>query len=445
MLELRIDQLRQAATALAQLPRELSDAERIDLITVLETLKNAACAAQALLAVDVDTSQRAAQVAAGTPARRVGEGIAAQLGLARRESPLRAARWLSTARVWRDQMPHTLALMAAGELSEHRAMILVKETDCLDEADRRHVDRVLCGPCGEAGSLSTRALEQAARRLAVELDAASVVARAAKAEADRHVTVRPAPDTMTWLSALLPVQQGVAVYAALRLAADAAAGAGDPRSRGQVMADTLVERVTGASVADPVSITLDLVMSDRSFFDTSDEAAHLPGYGPVPAAWARRLVHDALSDQAMDGAQLWIRRLYTTPGAGCLIGLDSKARLAPKGLARVIARRDLDLCRTPWCGAPIAQTDHVTDWASGGETSAANTQGLCTRCNLAKQASGWRARTLPGSGRTRRHTVETQTPTGHTYRSRAPAPPGHGRVDIHTSSLLEQAVLDLTA
>ena len=44
------------------------------------------------------------------------------------------------------------------------------------------------------------------------------------------VTIRPAPDTMTYLTALLPVAQGVSVYAALRREADTRC---DGRSRGQ--------------------------------------------------------------------------------------------------------------------------------------------------------------------------------------------------------------------
>ena len=40
---------------------------------------------------------------------------------------------------------------------------------------------------------------------------------------DRRVSLRPAPDTMTWLGALLPVKDRVAVFAALDQAAKAAA------------------------------------------------------------------------------------------------------------------------------------------------------------------------------------------------------------------------------
>lgn len=51
---------------------------------------------------------------------------------------------------------------------------------------------------------------------------------------DRHVGLRPAPEAMSRLSALLPVAMGVSVYAALCKAADAstATPGGDPRTRG---------------------------------------------------------------------------------------------------------------------------------------------------------------------------------------------------------------------
>ncbi len=75
------------------------------------------------------------------------------------------------------------------------------------------------------------------------------------------MSIRPAPDTMTYLTALLPVAQGVSVYAALRREADTCA---DGRSRGQVMADALVERVTGRSAAVATPIAVNLVLSDET-------------------------------------------------------------------------------------------------------------------------------------------------------------------------------------
>ena len=76
------------------------------------------------------------------------------------------------------------------------------------------------------------------------------MSRRRRAEADRHVRLRPAPDTMTWLTALLPVKDGVAAYAALTRVADSARAGGDPRGKGQLMADTLVSGILTGRAED---------------------------------------------------------------------------------------------------------------------------------------------------------------------------------------------------
>ena len=149
-----------------------------------------------------------------------------------------------------------------------------------------------------------RAIVAAAKAAAYRRDPRSVAGRASRAAAERTVSLRPAPDTMTYLTALLPVAQGVAVYAALSRAADSARSSGDVGSsggsgyggtarsvgvvptRGQVMADTLVERVTGTPGGFS-GINLDLVMTDRTLFQGDSEPARLQGYGVVPAEWGR--------------------------------------------------------------------------------------------------------------------------------------------------------------
>jgi hypothetical protein len=87
------------------------------------------------------------------------------------------------------------------------------------------------------------------------------------------------------------------------------------------MADTLVQRVTGQATAAAVPVEVNLVMTDRALFTLpdppdrpdaehgrgadesepgagrradqpagADEPAELIGYGPIPAALARRLI-----------------------------------------------------------------------------------------------------------------------------------------------------------
>jgi len=118
----------------------------------------------------------------------------------------------------------------------------VRETACLSAADRAAVDAELAADSGALAGKGDRAIVAAARAAAYRRDPRSVTERAAHAAADRHVSLRPAPDTMCHLTALLPVTAGVAVYKALSGHTDTLRAAGDPRGRGQLMADSLVER-----------------------------------------------------------------------------------------------------------------------------------------------------------------------------------------------------------
>ncbi|HWJ86068.1 MAG TPA: DUF222 domain-containing protein [Cellulomonas sp.] len=371
-----------------------SSSDLADLLASLEDLKAVACAVQAGAAVALDRSERERQAAAGLSARRRGVGVAAQVGLARRESPHRGAVLLGAAKVWTTEMPHTLTALRHGRVSEYQAVLLVQETACLEREDRARIDELLCADPETLEGVGARQMSAMARRLAAQLDPAAVVRRARRAESERCVTLRPAPDSMTYLTALLPMAQGVAAYAALARAADldVASGASAldaaPRGRGQIMADTLVERLTGQTTAAAVPVTVNLVMSDAALLGAGHEPGHLQGAGPVPAQVARELVAAGL-----DGEAAWLRRLYADPG-GDLVAMSSKSRFHPDGLAEFLRIRDQGICRTPYCGAPIRHIDHVVGVASGGATSAANGEGLCVACNLAKEAPGWHRRTV---------------------------------------------------
>jgi hypothetical protein len=235
-------------TELAALDRSVDDAERVDRIRALEDLKAAAAAAQALHAADLDASVRAERAARGLPAAEQGKGVAAQVALARRESPHRGGRLLGFAQALVGEMPHTLAGLTAGWLSEWRATLIVQGTACLSREDRATVDRLLLADPATLAGVGDKEVVKKVRHLAYRLDPAAAVRRARKAEGDRRVTIRPAPDTMVHLSALLPVKQGVAAYAALVKAADSACAQGDPRGRGQVMADTPSSNASPAAV-----------------------------------------------------------------------------------------------------------------------------------------------------------------------------------------------------
>jgi len=84
---------------LAGVSTEVGDRDKINWIAQLEQTKAAVGALQARMSAAFDKSQRVSQRAAGVPERRVGEGVAAQVALARHESPGRARRYVGWARV----------------------------------------------------------------------------------------------------------------------------------------------------------------------------------------------------------------------------------------------------------------------------------------------------------------------------------------------------------
>ncbi len=405
-------EMRDALERLAGMSGELDDASLVDAISSLEQLKAAAAAVQARFTVAFKESQLALQKAAGVRSADQGRGISAQVALARQESPHRAGRLVGLAVALVKEMPGTLAALAAGEISEWRATLAVRETACLSRQDRSEVDRRLAS---RLIGLSDKRVVDETRKIAYAIDAASIVARSSRAVADRRVTIRPAPDTMTFVSALLPAAQGVAAYAALAREADSRRATGDGRSRGQVMADTFVQRVTGQAKADQTPIELQLVMTEGTLLAGDQTPARLAGYGPLPAPVARTLVRSL-----DDTTRVWVRRLFTDLCTGLITAMDPRRRLFEGTLRTAIIVRD-EYCRTPWCGAPIRHLDHPIPVESGGQTSEPNGQGLCEACNYAKQGQGWQScPAADGAG----VGVAITTPTGHTYTSRPPPLPG---------------------
>ncbi|MBT0566028.1 HNH endonuclease signature motif containing protein [Williamsia sp. CHRR-6] len=405
-------------SSLADLPAASDEADAVNRIALLESIKAGCAAAQVVETMRLEELRLQAQTQAGVPTARRGRGLAAEVALARRASGSTGGRHLGFARALMREMPYTRAALAAGVLTEWRATILVRETAHLTRTDREEIDRRLCADVSSLDGLGDRALDAEAKRLAYELDPQAVVDRHTLATSDRRVSTRPAPDGMVRLSALLPLTAGISVYATLKRHADATVGA-DERTHSQVMADALVERVTGVSSVDQIPVAVNLVVSDEVLLGSGSAAAQVAGHGPIPAAIGRAIVQTAVDANA----RTTLRRIYTAPASGALVAMDSAARLFPAGLAQFLDTRDQG-CRIPYCDNPIGEHDHAQPHADGGKTTAANGLGMCRSHNRAKQNPGWYVATRDGT-RTARHTATVTTPTGHTHVSHAPPPPGH--------------------
>ena len=306
------------------------------------------------------------------------------------------------------------------------------ETRHLDARTRRQVDAELAA-AGITG-MGYRQAVACARQHAYEADRAGYVARGRTERKHRRVGIRPAPDTMAVLTGYLPVEQAAACYAGLRRHAARLRADGDERSQDQIMADTMVELLTGQARAEDLDIEVQITMPFDSLLDphrpdgpdgpdpdTADptgragrgRTAHLVGHGPLPLDLAREII-------GTSQGRKWWRRLFTAP-SGQLIGGDPTRRRFDGWLARLISLRD-QTCRDPFCDAPIRHYDHIHRYSDGGPTTYSNGRGTCARGNQVREMPGWQVHRV-NSGTDGPHTVQVTTPTGHTYQSRAPDPP----------------------
>ena len=135
-------------------------------------------------------------------------------------------------------------------------------------------------------------------------------------------------------------------------------------------------------------------------------------------------------------AQVWLRRLYTSPDGRDLVAMDSHRRVFTGLLRRMLVLRD-DVCTTPWCDAPIAHADHTTPARVGWRHHPEQRNRQVRPVQLREGGSGLAHRGGPGRGRSaesadpvadpmagsftvERHDVHVMTPLGRRYVSQPP-------------------------
>ena len=84
--------------------------------------------------------------------------------------------------------------------------------------------------------MGPRSAAACARKHAYQADPAGYVQRGRTERKNRRVSLRPAPDTMSFLSGYLPAERGVACLKSLRDHTDTVKAAGDRRCRDQITA-----------------------------------------------------------------------------------------------------------------------------------------------------------------------------------------------------------------
>ena len=121
-------------------------------------------------ALEAGQRSRHAEAAAGVPRAKQCRGLAGEVALARRDSPTRGGRHLGFATALVFEMPHTLAALECGALSEWRATLIVRESACLSVEDRRALDAEMCADISALDGLGDKRITARAKEIAYRLD-----------------------------------------------------------------------------------------------------------------------------------------------------------------------------------------------------------------------------------------------------------------------------------
>ncbi|MBC7632583.1 HNH endonuclease signature motif containing protein [Aeromicrobium sp.] len=381
-----------------------ADVNRIDAVVAMDRLIRSAQAEQV---AQIAHLHRARALAMHIWHGDASLSVIGEVSMARNISPSAAGTQLGLALAL-DHLPAVMQLFSTGAISELSARAVVNESSSLGIDDYIVLD---AGIAPQLPGLTHIKTGQATARAVIRIDAEAARVRALANRADNRVTMFPDTDGVAILQVRGKAEQIVAAYNVLDAWAHGLHGVGDERNIGQIMTETLIERVTGIVHADAVGVEIELVMDAETLLATDgegngdgDNAVELTGYGPISPDIADELIARA--------PDLFIRRLLVDPVDGTLVARDPHRRRFDGPLGKHVRARDRR-CRQPGCDAKIRDADHIHEFADGGPTIKENAQGLCRRSHAIKGQPGW---TVRSHGKA---SVWT-TPTGHTYISHPP-------------------------
>lgn len=379
--------------------------ERIEAIKGLERLIRSAQAEQlAQIAQLHDERSKTMGIGRGDPSL----SVIGEVAMARNIGPSAAGTQLGVA-LATARMPQIFGLLAEGRISEATARAIANEVDALSIDDVILVDGDLAP---KLPGMTTAEARRAAAREVIAIDVEAARMRARKNRADQRVTMFPEKDGVATLQVRGPAEQILASYNTLDNYATGLRSTGDPRTRGQIMSQTLVERVTGMTHADSGEVEVQVVLDAETLVADGDTPADLVGYGPIAPDVADEIIARATKAS--------VRRLFVDPIDGTLFVREPRRRRFDRTTSAYIRTRDR-YCRQPGCDLKIRDDDHVHAYERGGTSVKENGQGLCARSHTIKHQPGW-------SVRTEGKTTIWRTPTGHEYRSNPPPVlPGHLR------------------
>ncbi|MCH7901225.1 MAG: DUF222 domain-containing protein [Acidobacteria bacterium] len=329
------------------------------------------------------------------PEEFASDDIRAALCLTRRS----AENELEFALELRGRLPQAWELLGAGLIDLARAKTIVYGTSHLsDQTARDVVVRIV----DRAPNLTTGQLSARIRRLCVEADPGEAKSRYEEAVEERRIVTQADVDGTASLFGLnLPPHRVIAVTRRINKIARGLKHSDDARTADQIRADVFLDLLAGVELSDTGSrATVDIRVDMATLMGADDNAAEIPGFGPVIADIARKVVQEQQDAE-------W--RYTIIDGNGQAITTGTTRRRPTTSRQRKVEAKH-PTCVFPGCRMPSADCDldHREQWVDGGPTTEDNLAPLCRHDHIVKH-SGWTLARLPNGDH------QWSSRLGHTY------------------------------
>jgi hypothetical protein len=305
------------------------------------------------------------------------------------------------------RLPQVWAALDEGRIDLARARIITDLTSHLpvDEAAR-----VADAALEQAPDQTTGQLRARLSRLVIATDPAAAKERYEQRLEERRVHCRPAEDgTAHLLGLYLPPDQANAAMRRLTHLAKRMKAKGDRRPIDQIRADLYLAILTGRhdNQADGHRGVVDLKVDLTTLAGLDDQPGEIPGWGPVIADIARKVVENA------DKAEWRVGVTHLDQ----LIDLVTTRRRPSKAQKRLVETLQPE-CVFPTCRMPATQCDldHEVPWAQTGHTTVAELGPDCRHHHVGRHRRGWKLKRLqPGI-------YQWTSPLGQVYINRSRSP-----------------------
>jgi hypothetical protein len=251
-----------------------------------------------------------------------------------------------------------------------------------------HVDEKVAGAVAErilaeAEDLTTGQIRARLRRLCVEVDPDDAKRRYEEDLERRRLTSEPREEgTADLVGESLAADRVAGVVADIHEEALRRRRRGDARSMDQLRADIFLELLEGNHQGSGRRPVVDIRVDLETLIGLADKAGEIPGWGPVIADIARRLVA-----QQPDGE--W-RVVVTDPDTGAVLADGTTSRRPTAAQRRYLHARQTT-CSNPRCRMPAHRSDidHNRPWARGGATEVENLAPACRHDHMLLTVGGW--------------------------------------------------------